>query len=117
MSDAKVLSNEEVDAILKVTQEKNRDLSDLMGNTEVNSDWLQGDHNLTNLLEMTRMECQKTLSTFLRKKVIIKSKSVKLIRVLDSAQPKPEAYLYALFHTKPIDHFGIVALDTTFLHQ
>lgn len=121
MSDEpQVLSSEEVDAILKVTKEKGNDL----GTPLVNSPSLPTEAGavldspaLKNLAELTAIECEKNLISFLRKKIAIKFKSVTLAPLGSSLEADSEKNVYSVYRTMPNEHYGMFAQDLNFLHQ
>lgn len=118
MSEFQVLSTEEVEAILKATQEKGSDLSKVL----VSADGQKDDsvHNaqaLSNLSELVRAEFEGTLSSFLRKKAIVKIKSFDLITLSDFLKDNAEKKVFSAFHIMPNDHFGMFVFDNSFLHH
>src|SRR5579885_28421 len=119
MSD-QVLSSEEVDAILKVTQEKQQqDLSKIVGSGDSGGE--KGKHYsyaLNNINELVRSECEKNLSSFLRKKAIIKTKSFNLGKVSAClAADSDKKTVYSVFRLSPNEHYGMVLVDLGLLHQ
>lgn len=118
MSD-QVLSSEEVDAILKVTQQKEQDLSKIVGNGDnANEKGKHYTYALTNINELVRSECEKNLTSFLRKKVILKTKSFNLSKVSACLSANPEAKnIYSVFRLSPNEHYGMILVDMALLHQ
>jgi flagellar motor switch protein FliM len=112
-----VLSSEEVDAILQVTQNSN--------SHEVNFESLQGnsqpsthDHNaLTNLAELMRSEYEKMLSAFLRKKTQVKVKAVNLTNIGAVVNDDTEKNMFSIVRLMPNDEYGLYLINLNFLHQ
>lgn len=119
MSEFQVLSNEEVDAILKASQGKSDDLgSNTLAATDDGKDEsIRNVQGLNNLTELIRSECEKILASFLRKKAIVKIKSFDLTSYSVFLKDNSEKKVFSAFHILPNDHFGMFILDYTLLHQ
>lgn len=116
MSD-QVLSSEEVDAILKVTQEKKQDLSAIVGEGDA-SKQDKGKHYtyaLTNINEILRTELEKDITSFLRKRVILKTKSFHLTQVSEVFKNQTDKYIYSIFRISPNENYGMVCVDMPIL--
>jgi flagellar motor switch protein FliM len=121
MSDEpQVLSSEEVDAILKVTQDKGNDLSKTLGNGSAGESTASSIANspaLKNIAEMTAVECEKHIITFLRKKMFTKFKSITLTKLETALDVSTEKCVYSVFRTSPNEHYGMFSIELKFLHQ
>jgi flagellar motor switch protein FliM len=115
MDESKILSEEEVDAILKVTQDKSGDLTSIIRNEN-----LQVDESVVNtkaiktIMELTWSECENLLSSFLRKKIAVRLKDMphrKLADYLDS-----DKHMYSVFLIEPFNCYSLVIIDMPFLH-
>ncbi|MDR3476580.1 MAG: FliM/FliN family flagellar motor switch protein [Gammaproteobacteria bacterium] len=122
MSDEpQVLSSEEVDAILKVTQDKGNDLSKTLGNSSdegasaANS--VVNSPALKNIAELTAIECEKHIITFLRKKMLTKFKSIALTKLETTVTASDEKCVYSVYRTAPNEHYGMFSIELKFLHQ
>ncbi|VVC77081.1 Flagellar motor switch protein FliM [Aquicella siphonis] len=118
MSD-QVLSSEEVDAILKVTQEKQQDLSKIVGEGDA-SKQEKGKHYtyaLTNINEILRTEFEKDITSFLRKRAILKTKTFQLTQVSEVFKNQTDKYIYSIFRLSPNEYYGMVCVDMPLLDQ
>jgi flagellar motor switch protein FliM len=115
--DAPVLSNEEVDALLKAGQDKNVDLSALGINSDHPDGITQDSTALANITDAIRLEWEKAMSAFLRKKISIKVKSTATAQAGVVLEPSDQKYVYTLFRIPPNDHFGLIVTSMPFLHH
>lgn len=117
MSELKVLSKEEVDALIKVTQDSHAEVASASTDTEGEKKNAINEKAFKNITELAAAECEKTLTAFLRKK--IHSISVKTNNgVLSSCfENKMEKHVYTVFQVMPMKIYGMLAIDYTFLHQ
>jgi flagellar motor switch protein FliM len=119
MSERQVLSSEEVDAILKVTQEpaggQQHSLDTSDGNASPDAQYTA--NLLTNFAESTKIEVEKIIGSFLRKKIRITVKSFTLKKLSDCFKEAAEKSVFSVFHIKPNDNYGMLAMDLSFLHQ
>ena len=123
MSELKVLSKEEVDALIKVTQDNTVDLAQMAHDGHENTQsWTEANcavnsRALTNVTELTTAEVEKLLSSFLRKKINIKSKLNNLAKLSECLEGKQEKHIYTVFKIMPQDCYGMVIIDLPLLHQ
>lgn len=117
MSD-QVLTREEVDALLQVTQEKGQDLSQIVGNSEHQNNEQDKHYKyaLTNINELFRAEFEKNFTSFLRKRIIVKAKSCNFAPV-SSCLKEDDKVIYSIFRINPKDNYGMVLIDLPMLHQ
>jgi flagellar motor switch protein FliM len=115
MSEAPVLSNEEVDALLKAGEDKTVDLSALIGNTS--SDLAPDSTALTNVMDGVRVEWEKGLSAFLRKKITITIRSTATAEASIALESIDQKQMYTLFRIPSTDHYGIIITSMPFLHN
>jgi flagellar motor switch protein FliM len=112
-----VLSSEEVDAILQLTQNSNFH--------DVNFDGVQGDnqtstHNsntLTNLAEIMRSEYEKMLSAFLRKKTPVKLNSFSRTNIAATINDDAEKNMFSIVRIVPNNQYGLYVINLNFLHE
>ena len=116
MSEFQVLSKEEVDEILKVTQEQGTDLSALLGSSSEEAPPEPNDHALQTLTELTRSEYEKSLSTFLRKKIGFKVKNFSITK-LAACLDKTGQSVYTTYQFQPMKRFGVIITELPLLHQ
>lgn len=106
-----VLSSEEVDAILKASQEKKVVLSGDEAESHINV-------ALTNIGELVRMECEDILVSFLRKKLIIEPKQFETIKLSQYLKDKDQINSYSAFRINwKKTCYGLMIIDMPFLHQ
>jgi flagellar motor switch protein FliM len=117
MSDTRILTSEEVDAILKASQEQSQDLSNIISNEAITKQGKQYSYGLVNINEVTRAECEKNLSSFLRKKVLVKSKTFNSAKLTTCLNEGADKKVYSMFRIMPQDYFGIFIIDYLLLHQ
>lgn len=118
MSEFQVLSSEEVDAILKASQEGD-ELTKVLSKSEnaKGTSAIQNTQALSNLTELIREEFEKILGSFLRKKAQVKIKTSEFTNLASFLKDHTEKNVFSAFHIMPNDHFGMFVLDYTFLHQ
>lgn len=117
MGESRILTSEEVEAILKASQDQSQDLSSLVA-AEVNpKQGKQFSYGLVNINEVTRNECEKNLSSFLRKKILIKSKSLNATKLAPCINENSDKNVYSLFRIMPSDYYGMFIIEYVFLHQ
>lgn len=114
---SKVLSTEEVDALLKVTQEKGVNLTEVVGTTMSRDVSALNPRALKNITELTWSECEKILTSFLRKKVLVKSSSAGIMNLGDAVKEKAEKHVFSVFKMLPSGFFAVVVSDMPLLHQ
>lgn len=118
MGEFQVLSSEEVDAILKVTQDKGCDLSNPLGETQAAPESNPVDTQiLANLTESIKSEFEKALSVFLRKKIHIKDNTFDLVKLSNCLSESTEKNVFSVFRITPNDHHGMFAIDFALLEQ
>lgn len=115
-----VLSQEEVDAILKASQDKNQqDLSQLVGSGESqnNDSGRHYQYAMSNINEILRVEYEKYLTAFLRKRIVIKMDSFNFAKASACLNANDEKVIYSIFRINPKDDYGMVLIDFSVLHQ
>lgn len=112
-----VLSSEEVDEILKVTKEKDQDLSTLVGNNENSEQGKHYTYALTNINDLTSTDCEKNLSAFLRKKIVVQPKTSNSLLLSEYLKNDTDKKVYTVFRIMPQDRYGIIAIDLNLIHQ
>lgn len=119
MSELKVLSKEEVDALIKVTQESQVDVSKLAtgANNESYKASLINERALKNITELTAAECEKTLSAFLRKKISARCMKLHSGTLGECLSGRLEKHVYTVFNIQPSNVHGMVTINLPFLHQ
>ncbi len=122
--ESKVLSTEEVNALSKVAEEKTGDLTELVsssekkaGEGETESNHEVNNRALANVNELARDECEKSIASFLRKKIILKSKASHFAKLSEVLNGKTEKHVYSVFRMLPSNRYGIVVIDLPLLHQ
>lgn len=115
-SDAKVLSTEEVDAILKTPVEKNSSAS-FVENAAESNEQDTGNHELDNVIELARVETEKVFTSFFRKKISIKSQPLNSGCVEEFSHKKSDQNIYSVFKIMPHDRYGMIVIGTVFLNQ
>lgn len=119
MDNSKVLSAEEVDALLKVAQEKDKE-NDLV---KLTSRHLQADNvafsrkALANVTELTWSECEKILASFLRKKVLVRTKETNFGKLSEFLEDKAEKHVFTVFHLTPNNYFSLCVITLPLLHH
>ena len=119
-NERQVLSSEEVDAILKVTQEntKNEVLSSPADQADDSSDLKQrATAMLKTIAETTEFELEKIISAFLRKKSNVKTKPFELMQLSACLSNAAEKSVFSVFRIMPNDNYGMFAMDLAFLLQ
>lgn len=113
-----VLTSEEVDAILKATQEKGQDLSKLVGNIDpANQGEKSYTYALSNINDLTRAEAERNFNAFLRKKVLIQTKSFSTMTAEKCIADPNIKNVYTVFRINPNEYYGTIILDMPFLNQ
>lgn len=120
--ESKILSSEEMDALLSVTQNKATDLTELIGVDHSDDKWLSGTavlnpKALRNLIELVWSECEKLFTSFLRKKVVVHATDAHLTRFADALKIHTERHVYTTFRLMPGGHFALVIVNMPLLHQ
>lgn len=117
MSD-QVLTSEEVDAILKASQEKSHDLSKIVGQGDFSNNEQEKHYTyaLNNINELFRADCEKNLTSFLRKRIILKTKSASVTQV-SACLNENDKFVYSIFRINPKEQYGMVVIDMPILHQ
>lgn len=116
MDESKVLSTEEVDALLKVTQEKSGDLTSIMHNDSAVVDESVVDVKaLTNICELTWAECETLLTSFLRKKISVKLKGIRHGKFGEFIEGKTDKHVFTVFLVLPFNCYGLVVIDLPIL--
>lgn len=119
MDESKILSPEEVDALLKAAQEKENDLTKLINNVNryKDNEYSINYKAMAHIVELTWSECEKTFSSFIRKKVHVKLKDSQFGKLTDCLENKKEKHVYSIFHLKPTNDYCLVVIGLPFLHQ
>lgn len=113
MDNFQVLSSEEVEAILKASQESGLSIpAEEMKDASPKSEALYSGIN-----ELLRSEFEKTLSTLLRKKITVKNKSVELVPISAILGENTDHKVFSVFHIMPNDRYGMFIVDLPLLHQ
>lgn len=110
-----VLSSEEVDAILNVSDEKGQDLSTL-GSEAISEQAKQYSQALSNINELIRSEFEKNFSSFLRKKIIIKPKALNFALVSGFLSENNEKKVFSTFKIMPQEGYGLFMADASLVH-
>ena len=117
MSEFQVLSTEEVEELLKATDGSGNDLSALLAPRGNNNEQVKNEHLLTNLVEALRLNSEKLLSSFLRKKIAIKSNPFNTSELNTCFNEITQQHVYAVFRVSPKDKCGLIIIDMQLLHQ
>ncbi len=119
MSDeSKILSTEEIDTLSKATQENGSDLTEILSSASaVDKKRTLNAKASNNITELTWSECEKRLSSFLRKKIAVKAKSSHLSKLSDALHHKDEIHIFTVFKLLPSNYFAVVVIDLPMLHQ
>lgn len=121
--ETKVLSKEEVDALLKVSHDSDIDLTNMASGAPTQGEkWTENNNPinkaaLTNITELTVAECEEILTSFLRKKIITKAKSASRATLSECLNGKSEKHVFSVFHLLPNDCYGMAVIDLTLLHH
>lgn len=115
----KVLSSEEMDALLDAAQDKGNDLTEIIGSANLGpgENRSLNQKALKNISELTWSECEKNLSSFLRKKILVSSKSAKFTKLNEALQDKTEKYVFTVFKIFPQNHYAVALVNLPLLHQ
>ncbi|MFZ2315442.1 MAG: FliM/FliN family flagellar motor switch protein [Gammaproteobacteria bacterium] len=117
MSEFQVLSTEEVEELLKATDGSGNDLSVLLANGGNNNEQVKNEHLLNNLVEALRLHSEKLLSSFLRKKIAIKSNPFNASQLNTCLNEITPQHVYAVFRASPKEKCGLIIIDMMLLHQ
>jgi len=112
MGDEKILSKEEVDALVTASNENGAQENNTWGNTTIDRSKV-----LTNITGLMIAECEKTLSSFLRKKLSLTEKVSESKKISEYLEAKTEKHVYTLFELMPNECYGMIVLDLPLLHQ
>ena len=113
-----ILTSEEVDAILKVTQEKSLDLGTLSTNIDASSQQIKKySYALSDINDAIRSDVEKNLSALLRKRVIIKTKSSNFAPVSACLTENGDKNTLTVFRLLPSEQYGIFLVDMPFIDQ
>jgi flagellar motor switch protein FliM len=115
MDDSKVLSTEEVDAILQATQDQTGAENPLT----VYSTHLESVTQVTlkNINEVIRIEWQKSLSLLLRKKITLEIKKYRIENLASVATQITGQGVFSIYSINPGNQYGLVMLNLGFIHQ
>jgi flagellar motor switch protein FliM len=119
MDKSKVLSPEEVDLLLKTTQERENDLSKLISRHQ-HPDQIRTALNnkaIGNIIELTWSECEKIFSSFIRKKIIVRPKGSTCGKLSECLDDKSDKHVYTVFYLMPNSFFSLVVTSYPLLHQ
>jgi flagellar motor switch protein FliM len=116
MSEFQVLSAEEVDELLKVTQDGS-DLTQLVTQNQPHEAPARNVNAISNITELTRAAFEKAISSFFRKKVVVKSKSNQFQPIAACINPETDKSVYSSFHITPQDRYGMFAVDMKLLNH
>jgi flagellar motor switch protein FliM len=117
MTKSPLLSSEEVEAILKVSQEQPNDLSEILGGDHSEQHDDTNLHTLSNITELTRTEFEKIFSSFLRKKVVVKPGSFRAEKLSDCLSEAKDKSVFTVFRVAPNEHYGMFAISLPLLHH
>ena len=101
MSDLKILSKDEVDALLQVSQDNNFDLGTVTADNK-SEEWKEDNctintKSLNNIAELTPAESEKVFTSFLRKKVTLKRKASHITILSEQIKDKIEKHVFTSF--------------------
>lgn len=117
MSEFQVLSTEEVQELLKAAEGNGNDLSVLLATGNNNVDQAKNEHLLTNLVEALRVQSEKLLSGFLRKRIVVESGTFNPSQLNTCLNEITKQQVYAVFQISPKEKCGLVIIDMVLLHQ
>lgn len=117
MGDQVVLTSEEVDAILKISQDQGVDTGGLSGNFESSHLINKYSYALGNISDVIKTDCEKSLSALIRKKLLVKIKSASLMPLSECLNANGVKSVISLFRTAPKEHSGLVLINMPFIHQ
>lgn len=113
-----VLTSEEVDAILKASQEKGQDLSKVVGSFDPAKEGEKHyNYALSNVNDLTRAETEKNLTSFLRKKILIQTKAFNVSTAEACIPSEDNKHVYTSFRVNPNEYYGVIGLEMNFLNQ
>lgn len=117
MSDS-VLSNEEVETLLKVAQTKKEEGEATLGTVESPVDAIKNSsQTLSNICDLTRNELEKSLTSFYRNKIFLKSNPANVTRASSSLSNEENNNIYIAFRLLPIESYGIININYNLIHQ
>ncbi len=117
MSDP-VLSNEEVETLLKVAQNKKEEGESVLGTVESPVDAIKNSsQTLSNICDLTRNELEKSLTTFYRNKIFLKSNPANVARAGSSLSNEENNNVYIAFRLLPTESYGIINISYNLIHQ
>ena len=114
-----VLSTEEVDALLNAMRTGGSDAS-VFANTG-GADWKEGNctinkRAMTNISELTAVELENKITSFLRKKISVKFKSMTTNTLGECLSDKLEKHVYSVFKLNADNFYGMAVLNLPVLH-
>jgi flagellar motor switch protein FliM len=120
-TESNLLTSEEVDALLNMARVGNVSHlgTDQGGPT---SEWKE-DHQLinqkilNNIIDMTSVEMACDFTAFIRKKIEVSNAKIKMGRLDDCIKLNDQKFVYTIFHVKPYDAYGMVAISYAMLHH
>jgi flagellar motor switch protein FliM len=113
-----VLSNEEVEALLKVSQDKYEDLDKVIGTVDSPVEKIkQNSHIISSINDLTRNALEKTLCTFFRSKVFVKSNCANVAKASESFTNEGNNNVFTAFRLSPQECYGLFNIDNFFIHQ
>lgn len=113
-----VLSQDEVEAMLKASHPKNDDLDKVMNhNGDTTVDKLQQySQALANINDLVRNEIEVNIASFFRSKLFVKSVAAEMTTAGECFKEEHN-HIYAVYRAMPYECYGIVSLDFILLHQ
>jgi flagellar motor switch protein FliM len=121
--DPKVLSKEEVDALLNLSRETSVDLDHIQAESkEEEQKWEEANcginnKSLTNITDLNIAEAQKIFTTFLRKKITVLAKEHRFGTLAECLEGKMEKYIYTVYQVNPNTHYGMIAVNLAAVHH
>lgn len=122
MSELKVLSKEEVDALLNLNAESElgavaNEVHEGSTLTEPESEGTINQKALRNISDLTASECEKILTSFLRKKIHVEFKSTRQGKLSECLEGKTEKHVFTIFRAKPANQYGMASMNMPLLHH
>ena len=119
MSDeSKILSTEEIDALSKATQGKGHDLAQILAVSSHNIKRRAIDMKaFNNISELAWSECEKIFSSFLRKKINVKTNNSNLARLSDALGDGSQVRIFTVFKLLPGNFYAVVVTGLPLLNQ
>ena len=113
-----VLSNEEVEALLKVSQDKFEDLDKIIGTIDSPIEKIkQNSQVISSINDLTRLELEKSLSYFYRNKIFVKITSANISKASECFNNEEHNNIYIAFRLMPHECYGIFNINNFFIHQ